>query len=367
MKAQKNLTEMIKKRSSLKLVNFFDHIPPLLANIFSILFATSIILELKNIVSHSVMILLTIFILLFLIQNEVIKVKQIRNFFQGKKNSLISFSITFIISVFLSGIGMWLYTNKSTEIKDNSEINKNVELNDVSNKYQTQFDEIYNITFEDTKEYKSMLNEIDYWKGKTASSLNERTELRERVEKLQNALISSKNTFIEGKKTRLEQINKMQENEKNIVLSKYDKNINITKSNDLISYIFLTLILITEFATIILNKNFMDKKMNQDNFFKSKIANKYIVSSNILTALYLTAKNNIVNINMAKYSQVNGTLEWDEVKEIYNNFITLGILSNGNITNFIEKGILENELLLSEKEANRKLDIYFERFLNIVD
>jgi hypothetical protein len=74
----KNFTEIIKESNNLKLVTFFDYVPATIANIFSVIFSTSIILELRGIVSGYVLVLLSIFIILFLIQNEIIKVKEIR-------------------------------------------------------------------------------------------------------------------------------------------------------------------------------------------------------------------------------------------------------------------------------------------------
>ena len=114
----KAYTQAVRQSNNLKLMKFSDYVPATIANIFSVIFSTSIIMELRGIVNGYVLILLSVFIILFLIQNEIIKVKEIRKVFAGSKNALLPFSITFIISVCLATIGMYFFTNKAAEIKD---------------------------------------------------------------------------------------------------------------------------------------------------------------------------------------------------------------------------------------------------------
>lgn len=364
MKA-KNLTTIVREKNTIKLMKFFDYVPPVMANIFSVVFATSIIFEIKDILSGPMVALLSVFIVLFLVQNEIVKVKEIRKVFTGgNKNSLIPFLITFIISISLSSIGMYFYTNKSNEIKDNSTIEKNIAINDIDQKYNEKLDALYNKNFEESPDGIRILEELNYWKSKSSATLEERTEIRERIDNLQKTLMGQKVVFNETKNKQIKELKDLAENEKNIELSKFDGKVNKTKTNDFISYIFLSMILIVEFATIVLNKNLVEKTKYVDQFVSSKFAKKYLISSNMLSALYLSAKNNMVNINNAKYSFVNkdNLLEWDEIKEIYNIFISIGILSEGEHVG--EKELLTNELLLSETEAQKKLDMYFERFFN---
>lgn len=364
----KNLTTIVREKNSVKLLKAIDHVPPLVANFFSVIFATSIILELKDLLSGIVLILLAIFIILFLIQNEIIKVREIRKVFSGSKNSLLPFLITFIISIFLSSIGMWFYTNKSTEIKDNSTIERNIQLSEIDQKYSTKFDALYSKSFEETTEYQSINQELIYWKSKSAATLEERNLIRQRIDNLQNEIIEQKAIFNKNKNKQIEQLKQMSENEKDIVISQFDNSMNRTKTNDFVSYIFLSLILITEFATIILNKNLVDKGRFVNEFAESKFAKKYLIASNLITALYLSARNKEVNINNAKYSLANkdNVLEWGEIKELYNIFISLGILSDGEIKKQGDRELIHNTLIVSEEEAQKKLDTYFERFFKVI-
>jgi Mn2+/Fe2+ NRAMP family transporter len=93
----KNLTQVVRDEQKLKLMNFIDYLPALIVNIFSVLFSTSIILELRGVVNGWVLVLLSVFIIYFLIQNEVFKVKYIRKVFKGNKNALLPFVGTFVL------------------------------------------------------------------------------------------------------------------------------------------------------------------------------------------------------------------------------------------------------------------------------
>jgi hypothetical protein len=373
MKTSSDLISIIKERNSVKTLGFIDYLPSLIANIFSIIFSTSIIFELKELVSPVIMIILGVFIVLFLIQNEVMKVSEIRKLFSGNRNALLPFSISFIISISLATIGMYFYTNKSNEIKNTGLIEKNEIVTDITKKYQIQKDSILNISFEDTKEYYSINNELSYWKKAKAANLEERSELRTKVDKLQSDLVKQRTMFNENKTNSINRVNLVERNELNVIESRYNNKVQKSESNDFISYIFLSLILIVEFSTIYLNKVFIEKRSNVENFLSSGIVKSYLLADNMLTSLYLTAKNgNEVNVNNAKYSIVNkdNLIQWDEIKDVYNKFISMGILDEGEIKiiNNGEKGskILHNKLLLSENEAHEKLNNYYLRFFSIV-
>lgn len=366
MKSQ-TYTQIVKQSNSLKLMQVIDYVPALIANIFSVIFSTSIIMELQGIVNGYVLILLSVFIILFLIQNEIIKVKEIRKVFRGSKNALLPFVLTFIISIVLATIGMYFFTNKATEIRETSNINKTTEINSIDQKYAGVYNGINSKSFENSSEYLNLNTELKYWKRASAASIEERTDIRKRVENLQTIINEKRTAFELSKANELKRAESLSSNEKQIVLAKFDSNMNKTEKNNFITYIFLSLILITEFMTIVLNKNIAEKQNNVNQFTNSKMAKTYLIASNLLTALYMSAKNNWVNINNAKYSIANkdNVLDWDDIKTIYNNFISIGILSTGEMRKVNNSDLIHNELTLDEPQAQRKLDEYFERFFNI--
>jgi hypothetical protein len=325
-------------------------------------------MELRGIVNGYVLILLSVFIVLFLIQNEIIKVKEIRKLFSGSKNALLPFSITFLISVCLATIGMYFFTNKTSEIKDQSNITKNIEISAVDNKYQVLYDNIQSKNFESTDEYKSINNELLYWKHSQAADISERSEIHRKIENLQNVLNTNRTKFEQNKNLDLKRLENLSVNDKSVITARFEGTMNRTGTNNFITYIFLSLILITEFSTIVLNKNIVEKRNYVDQFTTSKIAKTYLIASNLLTTLYMSARDSWVNINNAKYSYANkdNVLSWDEIKTIYNNFISLGILTTGEVRREKDKELLYNQIQLSEDQAQAKLDEYFERFFKVL-
>lgn len=103
-----NITKQILKESTIFNLDSDKKLSALVASIFSVLFSLSIVLELANIVNGIVLIFLTIFTVLFLITNERIKVQQLKNVYKGSKKSILPFMVTFVISIVLSSIGIYL-------------------------------------------------------------------------------------------------------------------------------------------------------------------------------------------------------------------------------------------------------------------
>ena len=368
------LTSMINKQISHRFINIWCYIPALIANLFSIIFSLSIVLELKNIISNIyILILLSIFVVLFLVYNEVTKVQYVRKVFKGVKSAIIPLIITFIISLTLASIGIWLFTNKSIDINNSSNMEKVVKINDISYKYQSKINDINNnMVYETSKEYKSLNDELYYWKHVSAATLLERDNIRLRIDKLQNDIQSNRTMFNENKRVAINQLNTLLNNEINIINTQYNNSMSKTHKNNFISYIFLSLIIITEFATIILNRNIAEKQISRDEFLENNpIVKKYIISKNILTSIYLTSYNGITTIEKAKYCEAN-KLVWEDLALLYNQFINLGILDAGEVivhTNIDSNGndktkkVLTNKFMVDEVTALNKLDKYFEKLL----
>jgi len=369
----KNLTQVVRDEQKLKLMNFIDYLPALIVNIFSVLFSTSIILELRGVVNGWVLVLLSVFIIYFLIQNEVFKVKYIRKVFKGNKNALLPFVGTFVLSVSLATMGMYFYTNKSNQIRDLGTLDKSEQLNQIRQKYQIQIDNINNLSYETSKSYEALQTELKYWKKASANDVSERSEIRKHVDNIQIDISKQRDLFNTDKNSRINGLNNLMLSETTIAENKFTNKVNKSKTVDFISYVLLALILITEFSTIILNKNVVEKHAVIEQLIDSKLAKTYIIASNILSSLYMTSKDGWISINNAKYSYANkdNVLSWDEIKQIYNNFISLGVLVDSDIRihNDIatgeEKKVLFNRLALNETEAQDKLNQYFDRFMRM--
>ena len=360
----KTLNELIRKNKNNKFNTSWLHkTPALIASIFSVLFALSIIIELSNVVSGIALILTGVFIVLFLIQNEIFKVKEIKKVFKGNKPALIPFAITFILSVSLSTIGIYFWTNKTQSITDNINIEKSILIKTKNQFYNNKIDSIQNIKYESTPEYNSLIKTLDYWKSRRAMDIDELKSIRANIKDIEHKIDNGRNNHITGVNSKVDRYNKLLADELKVIDTKTAKTKNTSSTNNFISYIFFTLILVTEFAIIILNKNIANEEIRLDEFSNNDVSKLYIVGRNILESLYMTQKNSSVNINNAKYSYANkdNILAWEEISSLYNNYIQIGILDSGELVN----NVLTNKLLLSEGDALIKFDAYFEKMFKI--
>lgn len=356
--------ELIKAKRRSRFVTIWDYIPALLSNGFSILFASSIVFELINTLSGVVLIILFVFAALFLIYNEVVKVNSVRRFFKGTRGALIPLLVTFIISIVLATIGMYFWTNKSTCIIDTSNIEKFEAINRVKSTYGFKVTEVSNKSFETSLEYATLNQDLNYWKSRSSASLEERNEIRDRINRIQLDIQKQRIQFNYFKKFSIDKINDLMNQEIAVIESKYTKNVNGTKKNDFITYIFLSLIFITEFATIMLNKHIAEKQLNEDNLVNSELAKEYVTASSMVTELYVTKTiDGTTNLNKAKYSRVAllNKIEWDNLKVLYNRFIDLGILDRGSKIG----DLISNKFLVTDVEAQKMIDNYYEKLMII--
>src|SRR5690554_1956697 len=177
--------KLIKKINSVGKQNFqnnlFVNIAAKIASVFSILFAMSIIYELRNHVDSWLLIMLSIFISFFLIVNEVIKVRSIKAMYNNKLKSLLTFLFTFILSLSLSTIGIYLWVNKTDNINSESLITKAVESNDLKSDYRMQTESIRNNEFESSNQYKQLSEDLSFWRNRRAADVEERGYIRDNI------------------------------------------------------------------------------------------------------------------------------------------------------------------------------------------
>jgi hypothetical protein len=360
-----DLNKLIQKEKTNTFKVCLKHkIPAILASIFSVIFAMSIVFELKTIVSGVVLTFLSIFIILFLIQNELFKIKEIKKVFQGNKASIIPFAITFVLSITLSSIGIYFWTNKAQITEDNAIVDKSIVNNNINQKYNLKIDSLSNLKFENTEEYNSLIKNLEYWKSRRAMDTNELKSIRANIKSIGDNVHAERLNFKSNIDDRIKKCEDQCKNEMSIVDNQYNRTINKTDTNNFITYIFFVLIFITEFAIIILNKNIAGEESKLKTFTDSHLSKKYIVGRNILESLYFVKDSSYnVNINNAKYSYANkdNVLEWSEVATLYNTYIQLGILDEGSKID----GLLTNEIVVDVDEALRMYDNYFEKIFKI--
>ena len=370
--------ELIKKINSVGKQNFqnnlFVNIAAKIASVFSILFAMSIVYELRNHVDLWLLIMLSIFISFFLIVNEVIKVRSIKAMYNNKLKSLLTFLFTFILSLSLSTIGIYLWVNKTDNINSESLISKAVESNDLKSYYRMQIDSIRNNKFESTKEYNDLNKSLSFWKSRKATDLEERANIRENIIKIENQIQTNRKEYYDTQKRSISNLENELQSKLDIVDVKFTNQSKEVNKNNFLTYILLTLIIVVEFAIIYLNNNIAKVETEFIQYTNNDVVKKYKVGRKLLECLFLTSNRVvkddnstelITNINKAKYSHVNKleNLQWEDLIELYNLYIDLDILDRGFVKKkdeSDENGVLTNKFQVEDIEsALKRYDQYY--------
>ena len=370
--------ELIKKINSVGKQNFqnnlFVNIAAKIASVFSILFAMSIVYELRNHVDLWLLIMLSIFISFFLIVNEVIKVRSIKAMYNNKLKSLLTFLFTFILSLSLSTIGIYLWVNKTDNINSESLISKAVESNDLKSYYRMQIDSIRNNKFESTEEYNDLNKSLSFWKSRKATDLEERANIRENIIKIENQIQTNRKEYYDTQKRSISNLENELQSKLDIVDVKFTNQSKEVNKNNFLTYILLTLIVVVEFAIIYLNNNIAKVETEFIQYTNNDVVKKYKVGRKLLECLFLTSNRVvkddnstelITNINKAKYSHVNKleNLQWEDLIELYNLYIDLDILDRGFVKKkdeSDENGVLTNKFQVENIEsALKRYDQYY--------
>ena len=332
----------------------------------------SIVYELKDHIDLWLVGILSIFIAFFLIVNEVIKVKSIKNVHNGNNKALLSFIFTFVISIALSGTGIYLWVNKTQDINSKSLIDKTVKVNDIKSEYTKEFERLNLKSFEDTKEFLNLKKSLTYWENRSAATLDERTEIRNTIREIQNNINENRKAFNRAKKELINKKENELESKLKVVDVEFNNQSKEVNKNNLLTYILLTLVIIVEFAIIYLNNNIAKGEQEILNLKDNDEVNKYLIGRKILKSLYLTAdcdENNelFTTIKKAQYlANKMSNLEWEDFAELYNLYIDLGILDNGSTMkpkDENKKGILMNRIIMQDKKMALKK---YDEFYNIV-
>lgn len=368
-----NLTKLIRENNKKDLNKNSKIAVAIIASVFSVLFSLSIVFELKNVVNGFVLGFLVIFVMLFLVLNERIKVESIKKMYRNERKSIISFSITFIISVTLSSIGIYLWTNKSFNEKIKTSDTKANEIVLIKEKYNNKISEVASFKFSDTELYNELKESVDFWKSRRAADFEERSYIRTQIKKAEDEFFNARLSFEDKQNNNVQELKELMNAEISRLDTMSNNKLEVIDYQSNISYIFLIMILITEIGIIILNKEVVSVENDIESLISNTEAKKYLLARSVLISLFLTKnKDNKTTITHALHSSpVNDTFKdedkkWNAVKNLYNLFINLGILDDGEVKKNKEgKNILINTIILNEKEALKKFDEYYDKLLSI--
>lgn len=365
--------QILKSKKSINLEQGFIALAAKIASVFSVIFAMSIVVELKDDVNVFLFILLSVFVLFFLSVNEVIKVKSIKHSSDDFK-SLMTLCVTFLLSITLSGIGIYLWVNKTDIITSKSVETKTIESNNIKQKYGKSIDLVLYDKYEESAEYAQFMNDLNYWKSRRAMDKDDVKSIRENIVRIETSIEKNKNKYNELNKTKISELNNKMNSELELIDVRFVNKSNDINKNNFITFILLTLVIVVEFAIIYLNKNDQKHQNEIDSKIDVNIKNKYLFGRRLLETLFLSAEMDLdgnlkTNVNKAKFSLINRleNINWDELVDMYNIYIDLCILDRGeNIsTGEDKKGVLVNTFKFDKLEdVLKQYDMFFEIVLN---
>lgn len=186
--------------------------------------------------------------------------------------------------------------------------------------YNSKINNLYSINFSGTSEGISLDQSLSYWKSRRAASSEDLQSIRlnvARIEQQRSTAIEQFNLNRKQSEDRLKQELNVKIHQINGAISLKQSNIN---RNTRITFIFMVLVLITEFMIV-----FSQKELCNPN--QTRISKEYYRVLRLVTNLSLRGfVNRPVDINEVKFSEFMREYEWDEVKRIFNLLIEIGVI-----------------------------------------
>lgn len=347
-----NVTDQILRENQVfipkQTVNNFTSIT---ASFFSAIFSLSILFEAKKQIDEPfVFYLLFVFTILFLWYNESVKVSELRKKLSGKGGSIVLIIVTFFISISLSGIGIYLWTNKSLQNETINDKQLSQSSLSIESKYNILIDSIQSLSIINEPEYQRLKSDIKYWKNRAAFDLNERSQIRERIRNIESDLTSFSTSFEKKKENSILRFeNQKQAEIKDVSTTFHNETKFISRSNSL-SLIFFFVVLITKFVIILLAKEHATIEKRKLSILKSETASRFTSQYKFITDT-LSRKDKIEfdDVVFSPYFKFSKD-EKKRTKEVKNIYYLFGDLKINNAP---------------VKEAQEKLKNYYENIINL--
>ena len=326
-----------------------NNIASLIASFFSGIFSLSIVKEASAQIQDPVAFgFIFLFTVLFLVYNEYIKVTELRKWFVNKTGSLFLILCTFVITVCLSGIGIYFLTNHTQQTQitvDATQATQNVKI---EQRYNRVIDSLSNTVITNEPTYVQLKSDLQYWKSRTAVDLEERKQIREHVKDVELNLRQFETEFAKKKEEAILRYKTQKIVEKNGVKTLYGNTLKAVSKSNVITLIFFIAVVLTKFIIILLSKQYTDARKRKQNILSSQVAKNFFVQYKFLTEV-LSRKSDIKfdDIVFSPYFAFSKNKErrTKEVKAVYYLFGDLKILN------------------APLEEAQTKLKTYYEQIL----
>jgi len=320
-----------------------------IASLFSVIFSLSIAKQLVGIVTTPILVLLFIFTILFLLYNEDRKVKELRRQARKRNFSWTVIVLTLFISIGMSSVGIYLWTNKTFEKSIKNDGKQQAEISLIESDYNTKIDEIRSSSIE-TEEYIQLNKDIDWWKRRSPANLDERADRNNQISILQERRADILKHYSEQKSN---QINLLK-NEKNQRLAETKTTYNgVSRKlsfDNYISFIFILLVLITEFVIINLQRE-LGRYYNETDSAELKII-KDLLNQGLETIT-------IDDINYSKFADFKANEKYKKSKNLFNLLFSLGILTDMETITQGDKKVPAGKFIGKNEAVKRLRDYYF--------
>jgi hypothetical protein len=328
-----------------------NNIASVIASFFAAVFSMSILKETKNQIDEPfVFVLLLVFTILFLAYNEYIKVSELRKKFAHKGGSFILIIVTFLISISLSGIGIYLWTNKTlqSETVNDKKLSQTSLL--IESKYNHLIDSVQSLSILNEPEYQRLKSDAKYWKYRTAADLDERTQIRERIKNIESDIKAFSTSFEQKKENSISRFANQKLVETKDISTAFNNETKFISRNNSLSLIFFFVVLVTKFIIILLAKEHVTIEKTKLSILESETAKRFVSQYKFITDV-LSRKDKIEFDDVVfspyfKFSK-DATKRNKEVKNIY---YLLGDLKINNAP---------------VREAQEKLKNYYESIINL--
>jgi hypothetical protein len=360
----KTIINNSKKSKGISLLSF---ILTYTASAFSIIFASSIVFEAKTFLNFYLFILLCGFLAYFLFINEKTKIDESRKLKPNYIRLFIPFLVTFCSTV----IGIYLLTNKTFDNNINisnqkSELTYNIEL-----KYNHKIDSINTLDYYNTNDYAILTTQIKEFKKFTFDTIQRKFN-KTMVANLYTQIINNKAKFDANKDNQVKSITQLKTAESNKANINTANNFKVSGKHNFISFFFVCLSILLEFTIFTLNRNIGKKLIELNEYTQTENVKDFLLYRNMLNFIYeIYTSGDIINFNTINYSYFakKNNLEFTKVKEIYDTFISVGILEKftdfENENNDIEKKEKTKfEIKFNKNQALKRFDKCFEYVLN---
>lgn len=291
-------------------------------SIFSILSSFSLIGEIDKVgVDWYISLFLTVFLIVFILFNEYTKVKELKlKFNKSVNHSFFMLLITFTISLSTSTVGIYLWTDKTQEISSSLVAEQSSACDSIITLYNQRITTLYSTDFSNTQEGKSLESSLSYWKSRKAASSEDLQSIRLNVSRIEQQRAASLEQFSTDRRQAEDRL-KQEMNTKLAGISgistvKQDK---LTRNNR-ITFIFLVLVLITEFMIVFSQKELCNPS-------QTRMSKEHYRVFRLVTSLQFRGfTSRPVDINEVKFSEFMKEYEWEEVKRIFNLLIEIGVI-----------------------------------------